>query len=93
MHHRRTVRLKENYDKYTIYTVLLYVSSFVPMVWTRQMTITAKMSKFTQQQKDHNQLVTQTRNIKTDRLTAKLNHKIPQPVSPETILKLLKGKL
>lgn len=57
------------------------------------MTITAKMSKFIQQQKDHNQLVTQTRNIKTDRLTAKLNHKIPQPVSPETILKLLKGKL
>lgn len=57
------------------------------------MTITAKMSKFIQQQKDHNQLVTQTRNIKTDRLTAKLNHKIPQLVSPETIIKLLKGKL
>lgn len=57
------------------------------------MSTTSRMSKFVQQEKDHNQLVTQTRNIKTDRLMAKLYHKVPEPVSPEKIIKLLKGKL
>lgn len=57
------------------------------------MSTTSRMSKFVQQEKDHNQLVTQTRNIKTDRLTARLHHNIPEPVSPEKIIKLLKGKL
>lgn len=57
------------------------------------MSTTSRMSKFVQQEKDHNQLATQTRNIKTDRLTAKLHHNIPEPVSPEKIIKLLKGKL
>lgn len=57
------------------------------------MSTTSRMSKFVQQQKDHNTLVTQTRNIKIDRLMAKLHHKIPEPVSPEKIIKLLKGKL